>query len=163
MPYTKSLLDTLLDTVHLELQKLSCPYNEVQHGENWHAAAHAWDMAMAAAMRTVRQMARLPAAGVIDDRILDPIIANVPMKPDEDDLCYQRRICRAAIAGLLQRGPAAAPFSDTARLDHVLLHGLPLKRDERYRMFGFADSGWHANPRDAIDVGLANPEREQGA
>jgi hypothetical protein len=35
------------------LQALTNPYNERDHGQNWHVSAHAWEAAIITAMRTV--------------------------------------------------------------------------------------------------------------
>lgn len=38
------------------LSGLTNPYNQVQHGESWQVASHAWDMAIIDAMRAIRDL-----------------------------------------------------------------------------------------------------------
>lgn len=46
----------------LALQRLPCPYNERDHGPNWHVSAHAWTEGVVAAMRVIDPARRVPAA-----------------------------------------------------------------------------------------------------
>jgi hypothetical protein len=57
--------------------------------------------------------------------------------------------------GISGAAPASGTEKDAERLAYVLEHGLPMKRDGKFRCFGFAEEGWFDDPRAALDIAIA--------